>query len=80
MQDLHARRESEIAMSVTKRIAFGAGGGWFSRGVTILLGLVMLPVLFRHIPKEQLGVWLLLGQSWTAMGILDLGFGNFHPL
>lgn len=34
-----------------------------------------MPVLFRHLPKEELGVWLLLGQSWAAMGILDLGFG-----
>ena len=62
-------------MSVTKRIAFGAAASWFSRGVTILLGLVLMPVLFRHLPKEELGVWLLFGQSWAAMGILDLGFG-----
>ncbi len=34
-----------------------------------------MPVLFRNLPKEELGVWLLLGQSWAAMGILDLGFG-----
>jgi len=34
-----------------------------------------MPVLFRHLPKEELGVWLLLGQTWAAMGILDLGFG-----
>jgi O-antigen/teichoic acid export membrane protein len=62
-------------MSLTKRIAFGAAASWFSRGVAILLGLVLMPVLFRHLPKEELGVWLLLGQSWAAMGILDLGFG-----
>ena len=62
-------------MSVTRRIAFGAAASWFSRGVTIVLGLVLMPVLFRHLPKEELGVWLLLGQSWAAMGILDLGFG-----
>lgn len=60
-------------MSVTRRIAFGAGASWFSRGMTIVLGLVLLPVLFRHLPKEELGIWLLLGQSWAAMGILDLG-------
>jgi O-antigen/teichoic acid export membrane protein len=62
-------------MSVTRRIAFGAGASWFSRGTTIFLGLVLLPVLFRHLPKEELGIWLLLGQSWAAIGILDLGIG-----
>jgi O-antigen/teichoic acid export membrane protein len=62
-------------VSLSGHIAFGAAANWFSRGVTILLGLVLMPVLFRHLPKEELGVWLLLGQSWAAMGILDLGFG-----
>jgi hypothetical protein len=62
-------------MSITKRILFGAGAAWFSRGSQILLGLILLPVLFRTLPKEELGIWLLLGQSWAAMGILDLGFG-----
>jgi O-antigen/teichoic acid export membrane protein len=62
-------------MSVSRRILFGAAATWFSRGLTISLGLVLLPVLFRHLPKEELGVWLLLGQSWAAMGILDLGIG-----
>src|ERR1041385_4800159 len=60
-------------MSVTRRIAFGVAASWFSRGITILLGLVLLPVLFRHLPREELGVWLLLGQSSAAMAILDLG-------
>jgi O-antigen/teichoic acid export membrane protein len=62
-------------MSVTKRIAFGAAASWFGRGVTIALGLVLMPVLFRHLPKEELGIWILLGQSWATLGILDLGFG-----
>src|SRR6266446_439212 len=62
-------------MSVSRRILFGAAATWFSRGLTILLGLILMPVLFRHLPKEELGVWLLLGQSWVAMGILDLGVG-----
>jgi O-antigen/teichoic acid export membrane protein len=62
-------------MSITRRILFGAAASWFSRGVSIVLGLVLLPVLFRTLPKEELGIWLLLGQSWATMGILDLGFG-----
>lgn len=59
--------------SITRRIAFGAFASWFSRGMTIMLGLFFLPVLFRYLPKEELGIWLLLGQSWAAMGILDFG-------
>src|SRR3954466_12381037 len=62
-------------MSINRRIAFGAAAALFSPRATSLLGLVLLPVLFRHLPKEELGVWLLLGQSWAAIGILDLGIG-----
>jgi O-antigen/teichoic acid export membrane protein len=62
-------------VTITKRIAFGAAASWFGRGVSILLGLVLMPVLFRHLGSEELGVWLLLGQTWAALGILDLGLG-----
>lgn len=62
-------------MSVTRRIAFGVAAGWFGRVVNIVLGVALLPVLFRLLPREELGVWLLLGQSWAAAGILDFGLG-----
>jgi O-antigen/teichoic acid export membrane protein len=62
-------------VTITQRIAFGAAASWLSRGVSILLGVAVMPVLFRHLPKEELGAWLLLGQSWAALGIFDLGFG-----
>jgi O-antigen/teichoic acid export membrane protein len=39
------------------------------------MGLLLFPVLFRHLGREELGVWMLLGQSWALLGILDLGLG-----
>jgi len=60
-------------MSVTKRIAFGAAAGGFSRATTIVLALVLMPVLFHHLGKEELGVWLLLAQSSALLFILDFG-------
>ncbi len=41
----------------------------------MILGLWLLPILFHHLSKEKLGIWLLLGQSWAALGIFDFGFG-----
>jgi len=61
-------------MSVTKRIAFGAAANGFSRATTIVLALVLMPVLFHHLGKEELGVWLLLAQSSALLFILDFGF------
>ena len=56
------------------RVAFATAVSWCSRLVAILSGLVLIPVLFRHLGNEELGVWLLLGQSWSVLGILDFGF------
>jgi O-antigen/teichoic acid export membrane protein len=61
-------------MSIAKRIAFGAAAGWISRSVSVLMGILLFPVLFRHLGREELGVWFLLGQSWAVLGVLDLGF------
>jgi O-antigen/teichoic acid export membrane protein len=58
------------------RILFGGIASWFSRGTSILLGIVLMPVLFRRLPKEEVGVWLLLAQSWGALALLDFGFGT----
>lgn len=60
-------------MSVTARIAFGAAASWFSRGVTIVLALVLMPVLFHHLPKEELGIWLLLAQTSALLLVFDFG-------
>jgi O-antigen/teichoic acid export membrane protein len=63
-------------MSIAKQIAFGAASGWIARAVSILMGLMLFPVLFRHLGREELGVWLLLGQSWAVLGVLDLGLST----
>ena len=63
-------------MSVTKRIVFGAAASWFSRVVTIVLALILMPVLFHHLPKEDLGVWLLLAQTSALLFVLDFGFST----
>src|SRR5215468_9119150 len=62
-------------MSITRRILFGGAANWLSRATTIALGVLLMPVLFRNLPKEELGVWLLLGQTWAGLNVLDLGFG-----
>jgi len=63
-------------MSVTKQIALAAVASWFSRGVNIVLALVLMPVLFHHMAKEELGVWLLLAQSAALLMILDFGLST----
>jgi O-antigen/teichoic acid export membrane protein len=61
-------------VSINRRIAFGAASVWLNRGIVIALRLVLIPVLFRFRPKEEVGIWMLLGQTWALVGVLDLGF------
>lgn len=60
-------------MSIGKRIAFAVSTSWISRFVTISLSLILIPILFRHLGKEELGFWFLLGQSGAFLGLMDLG-------
>lgn len=62
-------------MNISRRIALGGAALWFNRGLTIAMALVLMPVLFRRLPGEELGLWLLLGQTWAVMGVLDFGVG-----
>lgn len=60
-------------MSASKRIALAVAFSWLSRAVTILATLFLLPILFRYMGKEELGLWFLLGNSQAFLGLLDLG-------
>lgn len=61
-------------MSASKRIALAVTFSWLSRAVTILANLFLLPILFRFMGKEELGVWFLLGNSQAFLGLLNMGF------
>jgi O-antigen/teichoic acid export membrane protein len=62
-------------MSINRRIAFGTASLWLNRAIVIALRLVLIPVLFHYRPKEEIGIWMLLGQTWALITILDFGFG-----
>lgn len=60
-------------MSVNKRVAFAVVVSWLSRFVTILANLFLMPILFRFLGKEELGLWFLLGNSQAFLGLLGFG-------
>jgi O-antigen/teichoic acid export membrane protein len=60
-------------MRLNKRIAFGTFANWMSRLVSILFGLLLIPVMFRKLDQEEIGVWMLLGQLWAILGVMDFG-------
>jgi O-antigen/teichoic acid export membrane protein len=60
-------------VSVTRRITFAVLAAWLSRAVAVLANLVLLPVLFRFVDREELGLWLLMTNSQAYLGLLGLG-------
>ncbi|ANV90503.1 lipopolysaccharide biosynthesis protein [Picosynechococcus sp. PCC 8807] len=60
-------------MSASKRIAIAVTISWISRAIGILSGLLLMPILFRFMGKEELGLWFLLGNSQAFLGLLGMG-------
>jgi O-antigen/teichoic acid export membrane protein len=60
-------------MSASKRIAFAVSVSWLSKVAVILSGVLLTPILFRFMGKEELGLWYLLANSQSFLGLLSLG-------
>jgi hypothetical protein len=63
-------------LSVKRRIIFGIASGWGSKAVGILLNLVQIPLLYRYLPAEIVGLWFLMIGAQMVVGVFDLGFGQ----
>jgi O-antigen/teichoic acid export membrane protein len=53
-----------------RKIAIAVSASWFSQAIRIALNLLVLPVMFRFMGQEELGIWLVLGQSTVLFGFL----------
>ena len=60
-------------MSIAKKIFFGVGASWISRVTTIVLNLILIPLLFKYLGKEELGLWFLLANSQAFLNLLGFG-------
>ena len=63
-------------MAVNRQIAVALSTMWASRAITIVLGLLFVPVLFHRLAGNELGTWLLLGQAGSIFGFMDFGMTN----
>jgi len=49
---------------------------WLYRGINLVTGIVTLPLIAAHLGKEELGVWLLIGNLVAFVGLSDFGVGS----
>lgn len=60
---------------IGRKIALAVSASWLSQVIRIGLNLLILPILFHAMNQEELGLWLILGQSTVFLGILtEAGF------
>lgn len=55
------------------QIARALGALWVSRVLAVALNLLLIPLLFRQLAADELGVWLLMGQAAGFAALLDFG-------
>lgn len=60
-------------MTFQKKIIFGGVSSTIGRIVINVLNLILIPTLFGALNKEELGIWFLLAQSTSFVGLMDLG-------
>ncbi len=49
---------------------------WLYRGINLATGIVTLPLIAAHLGKEELGVWLLVGNLVSFVSLSDFGVGS----
>lgn len=60
----------------TKGIAYNAVGSFLIKGLSILIGLVYVPLLLNSMTAEKYGVWLTITSIVNWINIFDLGLGH----
>jgi O-antigen/teichoic acid export membrane protein len=55
---------------IGRKIALAVSASWISQVIRIGLNLLILPIMFHAMNPEELGLWLVLGQSTIFLSIL----------
>src|SRR3972149_10936060 len=63
-----------ISSILRNKIMFGVMSGWGAQTVSLALGIFTMPLFFRYLPKEELGVWMFILGTGFFVNLADLGF------
>lgn len=66
--------KNKLLYLLRNKIIFGVFSGWGSQVVSIFLGLFSMPLFFRYLTKEELGIWMFFLGTGFFVNLADLGF------
>ncbi|SPD73160.1 putative Membrane protein involved in the export of O-antigen and teichoic acid [uncultured Desulfobacterium sp.] len=56
------------------KIMFGVVSGWGSQIVSLAVGVFTMPLFFRYMAKDELGIWMFILGTGFFVNLADLGF------
>ena len=59
-----------------RRVVLTAGSSFVSKGVTILTGLISVPLTVHYLGAERYGLWMTISSTIAFLTFADLGLGN----
>ena len=68
------RPNPATALHIRQKVIFGVFSGWGAQAVSLFLGIFTLPLFFRYLPKDELGVWMFFLGTGFFVNLADLGF------
>ena len=69
-------KTSAYHVSARQTVISSAITAWLYRGISLATGIVTLPLIAAHLGKEDLGVWLLVGNLVSFVSLSDFGVGS----
>ncbi|KAF0189228.1 MAG: polysaccharide biosynthesis [Desulfobulbaceae bacterium] len=56
------------------KLLLGIFSGWGAQVVSLAMGIFTMPLFFRYLPKDELGVWMFFLGTGFFVNLADLGF------
>lgn len=59
-----------------RRVVLTAGSSFFYKGVTVLTGLISVPLTVNYLGAERYGLWMTISSAIAFLTFTDMGLGN----
>lgn len=59
-----------------RRVVLTAGSSFVTKGVTVLTGLISIPLTLQYLGAERYGLWMTISSAVAFLTFADLGLGN----
>ncbi len=59
-----------------RRVALAAGASMLAKAITILTGIISVPLTLHYLGPERYGIWMVISSFTVMLSFADMGLGN----